>query len=632
MNFKYFCLFTLLIIFNSSAQNYHNHLDQVDRPHYWQQHVDYKMDIDVDVEKFQYKGKQEIVYTNNSPDTLKRVFYHLHFNAFQPGSEMDVRSRTISDPDRRVGDRISKLSPDEIGYIKVNSLLQNGTPVQNNTVGTILEVDLSTPILPGEKATFTMDFDAQVPLQIRRSGRNNEEGVALSMSQWYPKLAEYDFEGWHADPYIGREFQGVWGNFDVKITIDNTYTLGGTGYLQNPNEIGHGYQDNLEKNVNHKNGKKITWHFIAPDVHDFTWAADNEYLHDRIEGPNGMTLHFLYKNNPEIIENWKKLQPKTIALFEYFNKHLGDYPYKQYSIIQGGDGGMEYGMSTLITGERNFNSLVGVTAHEVAHSWFQFVLAFNESKHEWMDEGFTSYISALAMNEVMNQNKQFPYEGSYRSYLRMATSGKEQPQSTHADRYEENWVYNAASYSKGAVFLAQLEYLIGKENVAKTLKRFYDGFKFTHPNPNDFIRTAEKVSGFQLGWYLLDWTKTTNTIDYAIENVVEKNGKTMVTLERKGLMPMPIDFYVVYKDNTNESFHIPLRMMRGIKENPYPALKRTVLNDWAWAIPSYTFEIDAPLSTISAMIIDASRLMADVNVDNNVYEAEIAETPSEGDE
>lgn len=632
MNFKYFCLFTLLIIYNSSAQNYHNYLEQVERPYYWQQHVDYKMEIDVDVEKYQYNGSQEIVYTNNSPDTLKRVFYHLHFNAFQPGSEMDVRSRTISDPDGRVGDRISKLSPDEIGYIKVNSLRQNGAPVQNKTVGTILEVDLNTPVLPGEKATFNMDFDAQVPMQIRRSGRNNKEGVALSMSQWYPKLAEYDFEGWHADPYIGREFQGVWGNFDVKITIDNTYTLGGTGYLQNANEIGHGYQDNPEKEVKHKKGKKLTWHFIAPDVHDFTWAADNEYLHDRIEGPNGMALHFLYKNNPEIIKNWNNLQPKAIALFEYFNKHLGDYPYKQYSIIQGGDGGMEYGMSTLITGERKFNSLVGVTAHEVAHSWFQFVLAFNESKHEWMDEGFTSYISALAMNEVMEQNKQFPYEGSYRGYLRMATSGKEQPQSTHADRYEENWVYSAASYSKGAVFLAQLEYIIGKENVAKTLKRFYDEFKFTHPTPNDFIRTAEKVSGFQLGWYLLDWTKTTNTIDYAIENVEEKDGKTMVTLTRNGLMPMPIDFYVVYKDNTNESFHIPLRMMRRVKESPYPALKRTVLNDWAWAIPSYTFEIDAPMSSIAAMMIDASRLMADVNVENNVYEAEITETPSEKDE
>tara|TARA_R110000850_G_scaffold271031_2_gene404793 strand:+ start:186609 stop:188498 length:1890 start_codon:yes stop_codon:yes gene_type:complete len=614
---------TLLCLTSLSlfSQPYHNYLEQVDRPYYWQQHVDYKMEIDVDIEKYQYKGKQEIVYTNNSPDTLKKVFYHLHFNAFQPGSEMDVRSRTISDPDRRVGDRISKLKPDEIGYIKINSLSQDGKRIAHTTVGTILEVELDRFILPGEKTTFTMDFDAQVPLQIRRSGRNSEEGVALSMTQWYPKLAEYDFEGWHADPYIGREFHGVWGNFDVKITIDNTYTLGGTGYLQNPNEIGHGYQDDPTKEINHRKGGKLTWHFIAPDVHDFAWAADNEYLHDRIEGPNGMTLHFLYKNNPKILENWKNLQPKTIALFEFFNKHLGDYPYKQYTILQGGDGGMEYGMSTLITGERNFNSLVGVTSHEIAHSWFQFVLAFNESKHEWMDEGFTSYISALAMNEVMEQNKQFPHEGSYSNYIRMAQSGEEQPQSTHADRFDKNWVYGASSYSKGAVFLAQLEYVIGKENVTKTLKRLYREFAFTHPTPNDVIRTAEKVSRFQLGWYLQDWTQTTNTIDYAIQSVEEKEGKTVVTLERKGLMPMPIDLYVVYKDNTNESFHIPLQMMRGVKENPYPQLKRTVLGDWAWAYPTYTFEIDAPKESIAAMMIDASRLMADVDMENNVYES-----------
>jgi len=617
----------LLYISSLFSQEYHNFLKEVDRPNYWQQHVDYKMEVDVDVDKYQYKGKQELVYTNNSPDTLRRVFYHLHFNAFQPGSEMDVRSHTIVDPDRRVGDRISKLKPDEIGFIKVKSLLQDGKRIAHNTVGTILEVELDKFILPGEQTTFSMDFDAQVPVQIRRSGRNSEEDVAFSMSQWYPKLAEYDFEGWHADPYIGREFHGVWGNFDVKITIDNTYTLGGTGYLQNPEVIGHGYQKDTSKEVKHKKGSKLTWHFIAPDVHDFTWAADDAYLHDKIEGPNGITLHFLYKNDPEILQNWKKLQPKTVALFEYFNKHLGDYPYKQYSVIQGGDGGMEYGMSTLITGKRNFNSLVGVTAHEVAHSWFQFVLAFNESKHEWMDEGFTSYISALAMNEVMEQGKDFPHQGSYASYINMANSGFEQPQSTHADRFERNSVYGASSYSKGAVFLAQLEYVIGKENVAKTLKRFYQDFKFTHPTPNDFIRTAEKVSGFQLGWYLLDWTQTTNTIDYSIKSIEERNGKTRITLERKGLMPMPIDFYVVYKDNTNESFYIPLRMMRGVKENPYPQLKRTVIDDWAWAYPTYTFEIDAPKSNIAAMIIDASQLMADVNVEDNVYEA-----PSEGGE
>jgi hypothetical protein len=386
---------------------------------YWQQAVDYKMEIDMNVKNFQYTGTQELVYTNNSPDTLKRVFYHLYFNAFQPGSEMDARLQSIPDPDGRMVNNIgtkeepilessiSKLKPDEIGYLRVSSLTQNGKEVKKEEVGTVLEVDLDTPILPGEKATFNMKFEGQVPLQIRRSGRNSSEGVALSMSQWFPKMAEYDFEGWHADPYIAREFHGVWGDFDVKISIDRNYILGSTGYLQNPNEIGYGYEDEGAK-VNRPRGEKLTWHFVAPKVHDFTWAADPDYIHDKRIAYDGTTLHFLYKKNPAIRENWKNLQPKTEELLRFFNENIGQYPWKQYSVVQGGDGGMEYAMLTLITGERPFGSLVGVTSHELAHAWFQHLLATNESKHEWMDEGFTSYISTLAMNKVMNENKERP--------------------------------------------------------------------------------------------------------------------------------------------------------------------------------------------------------------------------------
>jgi len=621
---KQFLFALVLSSFSVFAQDYHNYLNTSNTSSYWQQHADYKMEIDMDVKKYQYQGKQELVYTNNSPDTLRKVYYHLHFNAFQPGSEMDVRSQTIADSDRRVADRISKLKPDEIGYIEVHELLQDGVALHHKTIGTILEVTLDKPLLPGKKTTFSMEFDAQVPLQIRRSGRNNAEGVALSMAQWYPKLAEYDFEGWHADPYIAREFHGLWGNFDVKITIDKNYTIGGTGYLQNGNEVGHGYEEEGVKPGKPTKGK-YTWHFIAPDVHDFTWAADPEYIHDKIEGPNGMTLHFLYKDNDDIKENWKNLQPKTVALFEFFNEQLGDYPYKQYSVIQGGDGGMEYGMCTLITGHRNFNSLVGVTAHEVAHAWFQFVLATNESKHEWMDEGFTGYISSLAMNHVMNQQKDNPFASSYRGYINMANSGTEQPLSTHADRYASNANYGRSAYSKGEVFLAQLGYVIGQDNLRKTLKRYYKDFAFKHPTPTDFIRTAEKVSGFHLNWYLTDFTQTTNTIDYAIKNVEEKGGITEVTLERIGLMPMPIDFFVVYEDDSVDYFYIPLRMTYAVKENPYPNLEQTVLEDWAWAYPTYTFEIPSGLDTIKALVIDATQLMADVNPENNFYVKEVVE-------
>jgi len=584
---------------------------------YWQQHVDYKMEVDMNVENFQYTGTQELEYTNNSPDTLDRVFYHLYFNAFQPGSEMDVRSTSIQDPDRRVGDRISKLTEDQQGYLRVSSLNQNGNELSYEEVGTVLEVELDEPILPGEKATFNMKFKGQVPEQIRRSGRNSSEGVALSMSQWFPKMAEYDFEGWHAAPYIGREFHGVWGDFDVKLTIDKDYTVAASGYLQNPEEIGHGYSDEEVE----AEGDTHTWHFVAPKVHDFTWAADPEYIHDKRTAEDGTVLHFFYKDNDEIKENWKNLQKKTEDLLIFFNENIGPYPWDQYTVAQGGDGGMEYAMLTLITGERNFGSLVGVTAHELAHAWFQHLMATNESKHEWMDEGFTSYISSRAMNQVMETYAENPHTGSYRSYMGLANSGMEQPQTTQADRYALNAAYGASAYSKGAVFLAQLGYVIGEDNLDKTLKRYYDEWKFKHPTPNDFIRVAEKVSGAELDWYLNDWTRTTNTIDYGIKEVTEADeNSTKLTLERKKLMPMPIDLTVRYTNGEEEMIYIPLQIMRWEKSAEHE--NWTVADDWAWARPTYELNIDKPLSEIESIEIDESQRMADVNRDNNLYTAQ----------
>ncbi|WP_299129197.1 M1 family metallopeptidase [uncultured Winogradskyella sp.] len=564
---------------------------------YWQQHVDYDMEIDMDVNSFQYKGKQKLVYTNNSPDVLNRVYYHLYFNAFQPGSEMDVRSRTIADPDPRVGDRISKLKPNEIGYINVNSLKQDGKSISHETVGTVLEVKLDKPIQPGEQVTFDMDFNAQVPLQIRRSGRNNKEGVALSMTQWFPKLAEYDGEGWHADPYIGREFHSVWGDFDVKLTIDKDYVVGGTGYLKSETKA---------------SGNKKTLHFEAPNVHDFTWAADPDFIHDTLEMPNGPTLHFYYKKDLEsnYLENWKKLQPDTAKLMTYFSENIGQYPYDQYSVIQGGDGGMEYAMCTLITGKRNYGSLVGVTAHELAHTWFQFLLATNEAKHEWMDEGFTSYISNLAENELRENKQENPQSGSYRGYIGLANSGYEQPLTTHADRYKYNQVYGAAAYSKGAVFIAQLGYVIGEDNLKKTIKKYFNDFAFKHPKPMDIVRTAERITDLELDWYLIDFAQTTNTIDYSVKSV---DGKT-ITLERIGLMPMPVDLSVTYTDGSTEDFYIPLQMMRG--EKPTSA---TIVSDWAWAMPTYTFDAKKVVKSVE---IDASKMMADVKRENNTFTVE----------
>ena len=584
---------------------------------YWQQAVDYTIEVALDHETARYNGTQTVVYTNNSPETLHKVFFHQYFNAFKPGSEMAIRLKNAGDKNRRFKVDIDSLIPKQQGYLKVRGLTQDGIMADVVDSETILEVTLPQALEPGESTTFKMSFEGQVPDVVRRAGKNSKEGIAFSMAQWYPKMAEYDYEGWNADPYTGREFHGVWGDFDVRITLDKDFTVAASGYLQNADEIGRGYSD--RKKPKTKKGK-ITWHYVAPNVHDFTWAADPDYIHDTYPGPNNVTLHFFYKNNPDIIDNWKKLQPITAQLMEYFNKNIGPYPYKQYSVVHGGDGGMEYAMLTLITGNRKFGSLVGVTAHELAHSWFQHILATNETKHEWMDEGFTSFISTLAENEVLEENKEFPLAGSYRGYYGLATSGVEMPQATNANRYEHNYAYERAAYSKGAVFLGQLGYIIGQDKLFKTLQTYYDEWKFKHPLPNDLRVIAERVSGIQLQWYLTDWTQTTNRIDYAIEamNATEKG--TEIHLERKELMPMPQEVLIQFKDGSMALHYIPISLMRGEKENTYD-LPWTQEKDWTWANPKYSFTIDQPKENIEAIVLDPSNLMADIDKSNNYYVA-----------
>ena len=583
---------------------------------YWQQHVEYFMDINMDVSDFTFSGKQKLIYTNNSPDTINKVYYHLFFNAFRPGSQMDIRSRTIKDPDSRVGNRIFELNPKDYGSLDIVSLEQNGKEIVFEQKETILLVRLEKPLLPGKKTELSMVFVGQVPLQIRRSGKMNKEGVHLTMTQWFPKLAEYDFEGWHPNPYIAREFHGVWGDYTVNITIDKSYVIGGTGYLKNANEIGHGYSDKNKE----KKEETLTWEFYAPNVHDFAWAADPDYVHDIQQSESGVDLHFFYKPDAGE-ENWKKLQEDTLGLLDYFEENIGPYPWKQYSVIQGGDGGMEYAMCTMITGKRSYPSLFGVTAHELAHSWFQHILANNEAKHPWMDEGFTEYITSLAEKSVFGKPSLFPHKSSYDSYyminkiqLQNPALTIEQPLTIHSDRYDYNFTYGASSYSKGAVFLSQLGYIIGNENLSKTIKRYYNEFKFKHPTPNDFKRVAEIVSDLELEWYLNDWTRTTNKVDYDL-NLFEKDSRSL-SIKRIGRIPMPLEILVSFRDGSTAMYYIPIDLMQGNKTFDNDII---ILEPWSWVNTDYVFKIQGNKKVLK-IEIDPSKRLADVNQLKNILE------------
>ena len=619
--FAKFIIISGLLLFYSNKTEAHD---------YWQQRVEYKMNVDFDVKKHQFTGEQTLKYYNNSPDTLYNIYYHLYFNAFQPNSMMDVRSRTIADPDGRVGSRIAGLKPDEIGYLKVDELTQGENQLSYEVSETVLEVSLAEPLPPGATATFKMKFNGQVPVQIRRSGRFNLGGVDYSMAQWFPKLAEYDEMGWHTTPYIGREFYAPWGDYDVKITIDKDYVIAGTGILQNPNEIGYGYEDEGVK-VKRK-GKTITYHFKAKNVHDFVWAADPQYTQTTAQVPNGPLLRFFYIPGEET-KLWEELPAYTVKAFEYAQEHFGKYGWSQYSVIQGGDGGMEYPMATLIankklSGIRSLSSLIGVTVHEMMHSWYQGMLATNESFYPWMDEGYTSFAESYTSNAIMDENKENPLAGSYRSYVNWAKSGKEEAISTHADHFTTNRAYSIGSYTKGAVSIEQLSYIIGTEARDKGLLRYHKEWAFKHPDLNDFIRVMEKQSGIELDWYYEYWVNTTKTIDYGIQAVVADGSQTTVTLERIGLMPMPVDLYVTKKDGSQVIYYLPLTIMRGEKPNE-TNLERITLADWPWTHPTNSFNIDIPLSDIAKLEIDPKGRMADVERSNNLYELDEVQIETE---
>ncbi|ULQ58250.1 M1 family metallopeptidase [Flavihumibacter rivuli] len=618
---------------------------QTDR---WQQRVKYTMNVDVDVQSNRFNGKQVLEYTNNSPDTLRKVYYHLYWNAFQPNSMMDARSRELGkimnnnrpDWDGRVRDRIQNLKPDEIGYQKVLSLKMNGVPQQYKLHETILEVMLSKPILPKSKVVFDMSFEAQVPLQVRRSGRDNPNtGVRYSMAQWYPKMCEYDYEGWHPTPYVAREFYGIWGDFDVKISIDRNYILGGTGYLQNPQQIGYGYEAPGTK-VNRPAGEKLTWHFVAPNVHDFMWAADPEYKHLVRNIPNGPTIHVLYnykENDPQNDEQWNKVADAAVQVLPFIEKNFGKYPYKQYSFIHGGDGGMEYPMSTLLSGPS-----LGTAFHEWMHTWYQMLMGTNESLYAWMDEGFTSYGESLVMQYYLEQNKgavvkqsevgtgprrsnleplsrENPHKDSYDGYFYLVKSGKEEPMSTHADHFETNFAYSIASYSKGEVFLEQLGYILGAKVRDRVLLDYYNQWKFRHPNVNDFIRVAEKASGIKLDWYREYWVNTTKTIDYGIDSLWEQGGETNIRLKRVGKVPMPMDVLITYKDGSQELHYVPMYLMFGSKPEEFD-IPRKVYEPWKWTHPQYQISTKRKLQEIVRVEIDPTERLADVNRKDNVLE------------
>lgn len=600
---------------------------------YYQQYAKYNMEIDVDAENFTYEGKQTLTYTNNSPDQLDVVYFHLYWNAFKAGSMMDQRVQSQGkNGDSRLQvngvSRLASIPEQEEGLQNIHWIKQGGKLLKFEIQETIMKVYLDKPMKPNSSTTFTMQWDANIPMQIRRSGRNNREGIDMTMTQWYPKIAEYDYEGWATFDYVGREFHAPFSDYDIAIKINKDYVIGAGGTLQNPTDV-KGYQENASVKVDQDG--KATWKWTAKNILDFAWAADRDYTVESFSILDGPKVYYVYQKS-EKTAFWEESKPYIKKFFQIMNSTFGRYEYPSYSFVQGGDGGMEYGMTTMILGEhRTLERLVGLMIHEGAHSWYQHILATNESMRPWIDEGFTSYAEDYVMYTLFPPKEPIanPYAPAIQNFVKFTKLGIEEPAVWLGDHHDNGSAYSQATYVKGQLYLVQLGYIVGEKKLQEILRTFFEEWKFKHPTEKDFLHIAQRLSGMDLKWFHHYWINTTKTTDYAIRNVQYGETETRITLERKGEIPMPIDFSLLTNDKKVINYHIPLNLTRTWKKNDIYG-DFVTLPYWAWTQKEYTFTVPYTKDELIALGIDFSQRMVDVNPDDNIVEVAQVHAPTQG--
>ncbi len=586
------------------------------------------MNVTVNDDDFTFKGTAKVEFTNNSPDTLRQIFFHAHFNAFQPNSLTAKRVAAIG-PNRLKPETFANLKPNEIGKLEILPGTSNGTPFTVERNGTIVRLDLAKPLLPQERVQLEFAFEGQVPVQVRRSGRNNAQGVRYSMAQWFPKLCQYDQHGWQNNQFVLREFYGVWGKYDVKITLPAKLVVGASGDLQNPLEVGHGYEFDRDSvkmpapDAEKPQGLK-TWHFVAFPVHDFAWVADADYIHRVVKMPAtsaispNLTFHILTK--PKYDAVWKNAVDWLPRIFRFNGEKYLPYPYKQFTCAQAGDGGMEYPNLVMIRSS-DYNGTLGTVAHEATHQWFYGMAANNETKHAWMDEGITDYLTDRIMAEEFHideqtrstwlENALIPRRKdaleSNRAFLRVYALGYDEPLSIPHDRFNEDMTA-VMVYRKGSAWMRQFEYSFGKAKVDELLRNYQGLWRFRHPYPPDFEKIASETFGQRMDEVFDTFLRGTELPDYTLQSLHSEptpdgKFKNTVQLTKRERAHVPLNLFASDNAGSLTKIHIPSDMLNA------PNRDTTRLAPWFWAAGDYTAELITPRPITSIRLDTAGNLL-----------------------
>jgi aminopeptidase N len=645
---KLYCLFLLLLSCTGTVcgQEYASRGNELywknRKPHaaYWQQDVAYDIDARIDETTHQINASEELVYTNNSPDTLYYVFFHLFQNAFIKGAythRLEAANHTRP--------RLGQYEARGLG-ITVEELKADGKAVTTELDNTILKVYLPHPLLPGNKVTFSMRFNTYFDRggTRRRMQMYDAWGfMHYNGCQWFPKISVYDAKfGWDTHQHLGKEFYGDFGSYKVSLDFASNYIVEATGMLQNREEVlPKALREKLDlKNfarkpwnekpseiIPYQKGERKKWIFYGENIHDFAFTADPSYR-----------LGTAYWNGIECVaiaqephaSGWQNGAALVAEIIKTFSLNYGMYHYPKMVAADANDG-MEYPMITMDGGREP--GYRGLLVHEIAHNWFYGMVGSNETYRAALDEGFTQFLTADGLiridgeifkeDEPKGWRKKF-YEPRlakdvrvFNVYINDAATGNDHQLNTHSDDFNSALGHGGGYrlvYYKTAAMLYNLQYVLGDSLFQNAMKHYVNQWKFAHPYFEDFRNSIIGYTKVDLNWFFDQWIETTKNIDYSITGISKVKGTDSfdIRFRRKGEMQMPLDFTVISPQGGKQSYTIPNTWFA--KESGAAVLPRWI--GWGKLNKRYTARIAAPEGIKWVMTDTTYRLADKMMLDN----------------
>jgi hypothetical protein len=497
-------------------------IDAKAQDQYWQQNIRYKIDVSLNDVEHTLDGALSLNYRNNSPDTLAFIWFHIWPNAFKNDKT------AFSEQLLRNGKTAFYFSkPEQKGYINKLDFKSGSVSLEmedHPSYIDVVKVLLHEPLLPGQDRSISTTFHVKLPYNFSRGGHNGTGGQSYQISQWYPKPAVYDKQGWHPMPYLDQgEFYSEFGTYDVRITLPKNYVVAATGELQDQEEIDWiktRASAPVRKKVKQPKNKNAflapanrleeiasdpqskTLHYIQDSIHDFAFFADKYFMvrSADIALPSGRSVKAFSFYRQESAEDWKESLVRVSEAVQFRSSLLFEYPYNSINVVDadfGIGGGMEYPMISIQSSGLGRQQLLEIIEHEVGHNWFQGILATNERDHPWMDEGMNTYYNLRFENSSFNKNNAARNVGLTRLVRAGETPGTSQPIATSSPDLRQDNYYSIAYY-KAAEWLTSLDQMLGRKIFDSAMKRYAEEWKFRHPTPEDFKRSVEQSTGKDL--------------------------------------------------------------------------------------------------------------------------------------